>query len=99
MRGKSVLITGASLGIGAQTAKAFAREGQGQLLFGVRGFSQALAQELNKVKVYVVNPGMTATRMTGFRGDPPEKVAEVILKTAKGQLGHGNGDDINVWKY
>ncbi len=63
--------------------------------FGVRGFSQSLAKE--GVKVYVVNPGMTATRMTNFRGVSPEKVAQVILDTAKGR--HGKpGSDVDVWE-
>lgn len=67
--------------------------------FGVRGFTQALAQELPNIKVYAVNPGMTKTRMTDYRGDPPEKVAQIILNTAKGKYNVESGGDINVWEY
>lgn len=67
--------------------------------FGVRGFTQALAQEIAKPKVFAVNPDMTKTRMTGFRGRPPEEVAQVILNTAKGNYRKPSGSDINVWDY
>lgn len=79
------------------------KEGYGTLTvycatkFGVRGFTQALAHELPKIKVYSVNPSSTATRMTNFRGDPPEKVAEIILKTAKGEIKANSSRDIDVW--
>ena len=42
-------------------------------------FSRTLAEEIGPRKVYNVFPGATATRMTGFHGDPPEKVAESIV--------------------
>ncbi len=64
--------------------------------FGVRGFTQALAQELPDKKVFAVNPGPTATQMTNFTGVPPEQVAEIILKTAKGEYKKESGADINV---
>jgi len=67
--------------------------------FGLRGFTQALAQELRHIKVYCVNPGMTATRMTNFQGVDPERVAKVILNTAKGIYGKPSGSDIDVWEY
>ena len=52
--------------------------------FGLRGFTQALALELPKnVRTYVVNPGLTATRMTNFSGVAVEKVADIIVKTAE----------------
>jgi NAD(P)-dependent dehydrogenase (short-subunit alcohol dehydrogenase family) len=66
--------------------------------FGVRGFTQALAKELKGVKVFAVNPTMTATRMTDFQGMPPEKVAEVVVNTAKGKYGTRSGGDMNVWE-
>jgi NAD(P)-dependent dehydrogenase (short-subunit alcohol dehydrogenase family) len=66
--------------------------------FGVRGFTQALAKELKGVKVFAVNPTMTATRMTDFQGMPPEKVAEVVVNTAKGKYGTRSGGDVNVWE-
>jgi NAD(P)-dependent dehydrogenase (short-subunit alcohol dehydrogenase family) len=67
--------------------------------FGVRGFVQSMAKERPDLRVYAVNPGETATRMTGFTGDPPEKVAQVILDTAKGKYGNGRGNDVDVWEH
>jgi len=66
--------------------------------FGVRGFTQSLAKELKGVKVFAVNPTSTATRMTNFQGMPPEKVAEVVVNTAKGRYGTRSGGDVNVWE-
>ena len=67
--------------------------------FGVRGFTQAIAQELSNIKVYSVNPGTTATRMNNFRGIPPENVAEIILRTAKGEIKPDPQRDIDVWEF
>lgn len=67
--------------------------------FGVRGFTQALALEASHIKVYAVNPDMTATRMTRFEGRPPEQVARVILKAAQGEYSVPSGGDINVWEF
>lgn len=67
--------------------------------FGVRGFTQAIAQELRNIRVYSVNPGTTATRMNNFRGTPPEKVADIILKAAKGEIKADKYRDIDVWEF
>jgi 3-oxoacyl-[acyl-carrier protein] reductase len=67
--------------------------------FGVRGFTQSLAEETNKIKIFSVNPDMTATRLTGFQGRPPEEVAQVVLNTAKGIYKLPSGSDIDVWEY
>src|SRR3989338_2946078 len=67
--------------------------------FGVRGFAQALSQELRSINVYSVNTGSTATRMTNFAGAKPEKVADVILRTAKGEIKADLSRDIDVWKF
>jgi 3-oxoacyl-[acyl-carrier protein] reductase len=67
--------------------------------FGVRGFSQALAKEMPDLQIFTVNPGTTATRMTGFRGVPPEHVAQLILNAAKGIYAVPSGSDINVWEH
>lgn len=67
--------------------------------FGVRGFTQALAEEATKIKIYAVNPDMTATRMTNLQGRPPEQVAQVVLNTAKGMYNVPSGSDINVWEH
>jgi 3-oxoacyl-[acyl-carrier protein] reductase len=67
--------------------------------FGVRGFTQALAQEISNLKIYAVNPDMTKTRLTGFQGRPAEQVAQIVLNTAKGKYRKSSGSDINVWDY
>jgi len=68
--------------------------------FAVRGFTQALALELpKKIKIYTVNPGLTATQMTNFNGVSAEKVAEVVLNTAKEKYKVYSGEDINVLEY
>ena len=68
--------------------------------FGVRGFTQALSAELPEgIRIYCVNPGMTATRMTNYKGIPPEKVAEVIVNATEENLGKKSGDDVDVWEY
>jgi len=68
--------------------------------FGLRGFTQALAIELpEKIKIYSVNPGMTKTRMTGFRGDPVDKVAQIIVNAAQGKIKKKPGSDIDVSEY
>src|SRR3989344_308459 len=66
--------------------------------FGVRGFTQAIAQEHPDLFIVNVNPGLTATRMTNFEGVPPLKVAEVILKTANREYDVKTGGDVNVWE-
>lgn len=67
--------------------------------YGLRGFTQSLALEEPKLRIYTVNPGMTATRMTNYQGVPPEYVAKVILNTAKGVYKVPSGSDIDVWEY
>ena len=66
--------------------------------FGVRGFTQALADGYPKLKVYSANPGMTATRMTNFKGAPASEVAGVIVNVAKGKYKVESGGDVDVWK-
>ncbi len=66
--------------------------------FGVRGFSQGLAKEI-KIPIISVNPGMTATRMTNWKGVKPEKVAQVILNTARGKYKVKSGGDVDVWEH
>ena len=66
--------------------------------WAVRGFTKSLAQEL-EIPVYVVNPGVTATAMTGFSGTPPEKVAEIVVEIAKGKIDLPSGSDINAWEF
>lgn len=66
--------------------------------FGVRGFTQALAQELPNLKIYSINPGVTATRMNDFKGQPPIEVAKIILNAIKGKYKIDSGGDVNVWE-
>lgn len=66
--------------------------------FGVRGFTQAMALDHPELMFITVNPGATATRMTDFTGDPPEKVAQVILNAAQREYDIQSGDDVNVWE-
>jgi NAD(P)-dependent dehydrogenase (short-subunit alcohol dehydrogenase family) len=68
--------------------------------FAVRGLTQALAKELPKgVRVFCLNPGLTATRLSGYRGEDPARVAGVIIQAAEESLGRKSGDDIDVWEY
>jgi NAD(P)-dependent dehydrogenase (short-subunit alcohol dehydrogenase family) len=67
--------------------------------FGVRGFTQAVMLEEPKLTIVSVNPGLTATPMTDFEGEPPQHVAAVILKTAKGEIEPDAKGDVDVWKY
>ncbi|MEM3372787.1 MAG: SDR family oxidoreductase [Candidatus Anstonellales archaeon] len=67
--------------------------------FGVRGFTQALAKEISNIRVISVNPGMTSTRMTNFRGIHPRKVAEVIYKVSTSQIKPDANFDVDVWDH
>lgn len=67
--------------------------------FGVRGFTQALAKEMSELRIFAVNPGMTATKMTNFQGDKPEAVADIILRLVRQDIVQPTGSDINSWDY
>ena len=64
--------------------------------WGVRGFVKALAKEHPERRIVAVHPTVTATRMNDFRGMPPEKVAEVVLMVARGELELPTGADVDV---
>ena len=65
--------------------------------YGLRGFTQALALELpQNVRVYCVNPGLTATKMTGFQGIGAGQVADVIVASVQERLGKKSGEDVDV---
>lgn len=66
--------------------------------FGVRGFTQALAEGVD-IPVVCVNPGMTSTRMTNYRGVPPEKVAQVIVDAITGKIQPDEKRDVDVWDH
>lgn len=63
---------------------------------GVKGFTEVLAIENPNLNIYSVSPTMTATEMTDYHGMPAERVADVIVQTAKDGYGKPNGSDIKV---
>jgi 3-oxoacyl-[acyl-carrier protein] reductase len=67
--------------------------------WGVRGFSKALALEHPDKRIVCVHPGHTATRMNDMQGMPPERVAEVVLQVARGDLEVEPGGDVDVREY
>ncbi len=70
--------------------------------FGVRGFTQSLREDNDvnaRLTVVSVNPGMTKTRMTDFKGIEPEKVADVIYRTVVGKIKPDNLGDVDVEDY
>ncbi len=67
--------------------------------FGVRGFSKALADEMPALRVYTINPSLTATKMGSPSGMPPQKVAAIIYRAAQGLYRAKSGSDINVADY
>jgi NAD(P)-dependent dehydrogenase (short-subunit alcohol dehydrogenase family) len=66
--------------------------------FGVRGFTQAFAEESPLLRIFCVNPDMTATRLTGYEGRPPSEVAEVIFRAVSGKIKVAQGGDVDVWR-
>lgn len=66
--------------------------------YGVKGFSEVLAVENPKLRVFCVSPSMTSTEMTNYHGMPPARVAEVIVQTAKDGYGMPSGSDIKIWE-
>ena len=67
--------------------------------FGVRGFMKALADEHRDRRIVNVHPTVTATRMNDFRGMPPERVAEVVLRVARGEIEVPSGGDVDVREF
>ena len=66
--------------------------------FGVRGFTQALALEYPKLRIFCVNPDQTATRLSGYVGRPASQVAEVVYRSAAGEIKVKRGGDVDVWE-
>jgi NAD(P)-dependent dehydrogenase (short-subunit alcohol dehydrogenase family) len=64
--------------------------------WGLRGFTKALASEHPELRLYSVHPTVTATRMNEFKGMAPERVAEVIVRVARGEIGLESGADVDV---
>lgn len=67
---------------------------------GLDAFTAALSQELPAgVRIYCVYPGTTATKMTGYGGKDPARVAEIIVRTAEETLQKKSGDNIYVERF
>jgi NAD(P)-dependent dehydrogenase (short-subunit alcohol dehydrogenase family) len=64
--------------------------------WGLRGFVKALALEHPDKRIVSVHPTVTATRMNDMRGMPPERVAEVIVQVAAGQIEVEPGGDVDM---
>ncbi len=64
--------------------------------WGLRGFAKALAKEQRELRIVSVHPTVTATRMNDFRGMPPERVAEVVLRVLRGEIPAESGADVDV---
>lgn len=64
--------------------------------WGVRGFVKALALEHPDRRMCCVHPARTATRMNDFRGEPPGRVAEIVLRVARGEVDVEPGGDVDV---
>jgi len=67
--------------------------------WGLRGFVKALALEHPDKRIVSVHPTVTATRMNDMRGMPPERVAEVVLRVACGDIEVEPGGDVDVREY
>jgi NAD(P)-dependent dehydrogenase (short-subunit alcohol dehydrogenase family) len=65
--------------------------------YGVRGFTQALAQEHPALRIGCVNPDQTATHLSGYVGRPPSEVAEVVYRTVTGAAKMNATYDVDVW--
>jgi NADP-dependent 3-hydroxy acid dehydrogenase YdfG len=59
---------------------------------------KSISAALSAVKIVAVNPGSTATPMSGFQGIHPSKVADLIVGTVKGTHKVKSGGDVDVWK-
>ncbi len=64
--------------------------------WGLRGFTKALAKEHPELRLYNVHPAVTATRMNDFEGMDPARVAEVIVRVARGELELEPGADVDL---
>jgi NAD(P)-dependent dehydrogenase (short-subunit alcohol dehydrogenase family) len=64
--------------------------------WGVRGFTKALALEHPDRRIMCVHPTVTATRKYDKQGMPPERVAEVVLRVARGEIEFEPGGDVEV---
>ncbi len=66
--------------------------------YGTQGFTKVLALENPGLSIYSVSPTMTSTEMTDFHGMPPDRVAQVMVRTVQDGYGKESGADIKVWE-
>jgi len=64
--------------------------------WGLRGFVKALAVERPAKRFVSVHPTLTATRMNDMQGMPPERVAEVVVRVAAGEIDVEPGGDVDM---
>jgi len=64
--------------------------------FAVRGFTQALAQAHPELLVCSVNPDLTATPMTNYKGRAPSDVSRIIYEVVS-EKNIPSGSDVDVW--
>ena len=67
--------------------------------WGIRGFVKALAVERPGKRFVSVHPTETATPMSGMRGMSPERVADVVLRVAAGDIEVEPGGDVDMRDY
>ncbi len=67
--------------------------------WGLRGFFKALALERPGKRFVMVHPTATATTMNGMRGMPPERVADVVVRVAAGDIEVPSGGDVDMRDY
>ncbi|HLD21089.1 MAG TPA: SDR family NAD(P)-dependent oxidoreductase [Patescibacteria group bacterium] len=66
--------------------------------FGLRGFTQALAQSETRLSVYCVNPYLTATKMSRYKGRDPQEIASLIFHLVTRKKKPPSGSDIDAWE-
>jgi NAD(P)-dependent dehydrogenase (short-subunit alcohol dehydrogenase family) len=67
--------------------------------WGLRGFMRALALERPDRRFVTVHPTVTATRMNDMTGMPPERVAEIVVRVAAGEIEVPSGGDVDLRDY
>ena len=67
--------------------------------WGLRGFVKALAIERPGKRFASVHPAPTATRMNDMQGMSPDRVAEVVLRVATGDIEVEPGGDVDMRDY
>ncbi len=70
--------------------------------WGLEGFTQTLAAELRSsgIRVNSVEPGVVATKLTGYSGSKPESVTEVFVHLASDEAKNVSGKMLSAsgWK-